>query len=105
RRVGIVLGLCDEDAADCDIVELVERRGLRLRNGLETQTDDRVRAEQSPRVGCRHVVLADMNTFGLRGQRDVDAVVDQQWSTGRLERGVNGTRLLNHRSRRAMLVA
>ena len=35
-------------------------------------------AEQQPRVGRRHIVLPDMHAVGFGGERDVDAVVDQQ---------------------------
>ena len=66
------------DAADADIVEQIERRGLRLLHGLDAEPDDRGLAEQPPRIGRRHVVLPDMHAVGFGRERHVDAVVDQQ---------------------------
>ena len=78
RRIGIVLRPRGEHAADRNIVEMLERRGVGLRYGLETSPMIALRAEQQPRIAGRHVVPADMNAVGLGGERDIDAIVDEQ---------------------------
>ena len=84
RRLRIVLRGGAVDAADRDIVEQLERRGLGLFHRLDAQADDRTAAEQQPRIGHRHVVLADVHAVGFGGERDVDAIIDQQRDTLRL---------------------
>jgi len=80
-------------------------RGLGLRNGLDRQADDRLRPHQRARILRRHVVLADMHAFRTAGQRDVDAIVDQERHAGRFQHVVDGTRLVDHDAGLARLVA
>ena len=65
-------------APDADVVQQIDRRGLRLLNGLDRQPDDRARPEQTPRILDCHVLLPDMHAIGAGGERDIDAVIDHQ---------------------------
>ena len=62
-------------------------------------------SEQEPRIGRRHVVLADMHAVGFRSERNVDAIVDEQRDALGLQHGLERARLLDHGAGRAMLVA
>ena len=100
RRIGIVLRGRGEDAADADIVEQIDRRGLRLRDGLD-RSPMIASGPSSRRASCdRHVVLADMHAVGARRERDVDAVVDQERHAERRQRRLDGARALDHGARR-----
>ena len=63
---------------------------------LDRQPDDGAAAEQPRASAGRHVVLADMHAVGAGGQRDVDAVVDEQRHAARRQRRLERARLLDH---------
>src|SRR6185312_16275169 len=68
-------------------------------------SDERAGTEQAPRVLNRHVVLAEMHAIGSRGQRHVEAVVDDERHTKRSQRLFDGARRCDHGARLAVLVA
>ena len=61
--------------------------------------------EEPPSVLDRHVVLSHMHAVGAGGERDVDAVIDQQRDAERRERRLDGAGALDHGARVAALVA
>ena len=64
-----------------------------------------VRPSSCASVLRRHVVLADVDAVGARGQRHVDTVVDQQRDLRRRQHAAQGARLLHHGAGGGMLVA
>ena len=105
RLVGIVLRGRDVDPADTDIVEQFDRRGLRPRNRVDREPDDRIAAQQAPRIRNRHVALPDMHAVGTRHQRHVDTIVDHQRHPKRRERRLDRAGALDHHAGVARLVA
>src|SRR5258707_520354 len=61
--------------------------------------------KQPPRVLGAYVLLPDMHAVGLRDQRDIDAVVDDQRNPSAGEHGLDRPRGLDHLARVPMLVA
>src|SRR5262249_49354017 len=51
--------------------------------------------EQSPRVLDCHVLLSDMNAVGARGQRNIDAIIDDEGYAEWVERGLYRARLFD----------
>jgi hypothetical protein len=105
RRIGIVLRGGCEHTADADVIEEIERRRLGLRHRLDRKPDDCAGAEEPPGVLDRHVLLSHMDAVGAGGERDVDAIIDQQRDVERRERRLDGARELDHGARVAALVA
>ena len=91
--------------ANADIIEKLERSGLRLFDAAQAQPDDGRAPEQQARIGHRHIVLSDMHAVGFGRERDIDAVIDQQRHAGRLQHVAQGSRFLHHGARAAVLVA
>jgi hypothetical protein len=56
---GLSLRRCRIDAADPDVIELTDRRSVRLRHRLDRLPDDRLWPEQAPRVFDPHIVLSE----------------------------------------------
>ena len=78
RGFGVRLARRRKHAADAGVVDRQAVELVRLRRGLDGEADDRLRPEQPARVGGMHVVLPDMDAVGLRRERHVDAVVDEE---------------------------
>src|SRR5690606_21164196 len=72
RRIGIVLAAGRVDAADAEVVDELDRGGLRLRLGMDGETDDRIVAQQTARILDRHVLLAEMDAVRAGSHRHVD---------------------------------
>ena len=81
RRTRIVLGRGRKHTADAGIIEKIDRRRLGLGDGLDRQPDDRITAQQPPRILDRHVLLPDMDAIGPGCERNIDAVIDEQAAT------------------------
>ena len=62
-------------------------------------------SKQEPRVGHRHIVLADMHAVGFGSERNINPIVDKQRNALRLKHRAQAARLLDHRARRPVLVA
>ena len=105
RRIGIVLRGGREHAADADVIEEIERRRLGLRHRLDRKPDDRAGTEEPPSILDRHVLLSHMHAVGAGGERNVDAVIDEQRNVERRERRLDGAGALDHGARVAALVA
>ena len=105
RRIGIVLRGGREHAADADVIEEIDRRRLGLRHRLDRKSDDRAGTEEPPSILDRHVLLSHMDAVGAGGERNVDAVVDEQRNVERRERLLDGAGALDHGAGVAALVA
>src|SRR6185369_8700561 len=66
--------------------------------------DDRLRAEQLPRLGGGHVVLPDVDTVGVAGPGQLGVVVDdEEGAVGVAEAAVGERRQLDLAARRLLL--
>ena len=63
------------------------------------------RPKKPPRIGDRHVVRPDMDAVGTGGERNIDAVVDDESRTERRQRLFDRPRLFHHGAGVAVLVA
>ena len=94
-----------EHTAYADVVEAVERRGLRMVARLDGEADDGVRTQEATGVSRVHVALPDMHPVRSARQRHIHAVVDEERHVGAVERGTDGTGALDHLAGRGALVA
>ena len=92
------------DGAHGNVVRPLPLRLKRLLKIMGRLPHDPPGAEQLFRDGHRHILLADMDPFRSNRERDVEAIIDDEWDAGRFGDTVNANGTLEEGEGRGCFV-
>ena len=103
-RGGIGFRRCGKDRTSSHVVRAFLFCTNRVFHGFRRHADDPIFRHQPPGIGQRHILLPQMDTIGLRRQRHIHPVIDNQRHTRTLQDRPHRTRFLDKFSRAAMFL-
>ena len=91
--------------AEAEVVDALDIDGLELLKRLDRQADQGVLAETATRLDRVAIALTDVQAIGATGQRDLDAVIDDQRHLVLVQQRLEADGLGDHLLVAGMLVA